>query len=49
VVELLEEYRGIFAWSIYDLRDTAVEGVEFEVNLHRRQGDICATTTPVPL
>jgi hypothetical protein len=32
VVELLEEYRGIFAWSIYDLRDTAVEGVEFEVN-----------------
>jgi hypothetical protein len=26
VVELLEEYRGIFAWSIYDLRDTAVEG-----------------------
>jgi hypothetical protein len=33
VVELLEEYRGIFAWSIYDLRDTAVEGVEFEVDL----------------
>jgi hypothetical protein len=32
VVELLEEYRGIFAWSIYDLRDTAVEGVEFEVD-----------------
>jgi hypothetical protein len=32
VVELLEEYRGIFAWSIYDLRNTAVEGVEFEVN-----------------
>jgi hypothetical protein len=32
VVELLKEYRGIFAWSIYDLRDTAVEGVEFEVN-----------------
>jgi hypothetical protein len=32
VVELLEEYRGIFAWSIYDLRDTAVEGVEFKVN-----------------
>jgi hypothetical protein len=32
VVELLEEYRGIFAWSIYELRDTAVEGVEFEVN-----------------
>jgi hypothetical protein len=31
VVELLEEYRGIFAWSIYDLRDTAVEGVKFEV------------------
>jgi hypothetical protein len=32
VVKLLEEYRGIFAWSIYDMRDTAVEGVEFEVN-----------------
>jgi hypothetical protein len=32
VVELLEEYRGIFAWSIYDLCDTAVEGVEFEVD-----------------
>jgi hypothetical protein len=32
VVKLLEEYRGIFAWSIYDLRDTAVKGVEFEVN-----------------
>jgi hypothetical protein len=32
VVELLEEYRGIFAWSIYDLRNTAVEGVEFEVD-----------------
>jgi hypothetical protein len=32
VVELLDEYRGIFAWSIYDLRDTAVEDVEFEVN-----------------
>jgi hypothetical protein len=32
VVELLEEYRGIFAWSIYDLRDTAVEGIEFEVD-----------------
>jgi hypothetical protein len=32
VVELLEEYRGIFAWSIHDLRDTAVEGVKFEVN-----------------
>jgi hypothetical protein len=31
VVELLEEFRGIFAWSIYDLRDTAVKGVEFEV------------------
>jgi hypothetical protein len=32
VVELQEEYWGIFAWSIYDLRDTAVKGVEFEVN-----------------
>jgi hypothetical protein len=32
VVELLEEYRAIFAWSIYDLRDTAFEGVEFEVD-----------------
>jgi hypothetical protein len=30
VVELLEECRGIFAWSI--MRDTAVEGVEFEVD-----------------
>jgi hypothetical protein len=46
VVELLEEYQGIFAWSIYDLRDTAVEGVEFEVNF---TDDICTTTTPVPL
>jgi hypothetical protein len=32
VVELLEKYRGIFAWSIYDLRNTAVEGKEFEVD-----------------
>jgi hypothetical protein len=32
VVELLEEYRGVFAWSLYDMRDTAVEGVEFEVD-----------------
>ena len=32
VVELLEEYRDIFAWSIYDLSDTAIEGVEFEVD-----------------
>jgi hypothetical protein len=32
VVELLEEYGGIFVWSTYDLRDTAVEGVEFEVD-----------------
>jgi hypothetical protein len=32
VMELLEEYRSIFAWSIYDLRNTAVEGVEFDVD-----------------
>jgi hypothetical protein len=32
VVELLEEYREIFAWSIYDLRNTAVENAEFEVD-----------------
>jgi hypothetical protein len=34
VVELLEEYRGIFARSIYDLRDTAVKGVEVRGELH---------------
>jgi hypothetical protein len=32
VIQLLEEYRGIFAWYIYDLRDTAIEGVEFAVD-----------------
>jgi hypothetical protein len=32
VAELPEEYRGIFAWSIYDMRNTVVEGVEFEVD-----------------
>jgi hypothetical protein len=32
MVELLEEYRGIFAWSICNLRNTAVGGVEFEVD-----------------
>ncbi|GAQ91226.1 putative retrotransposon protein [Klebsormidium nitens] len=31
VVELLETFREIFGWSIYDLNDTAIEGVEFEV------------------
>ena len=31
VVELLEEFRDVFAWSIYDLSDSAIEGVEFEV------------------
>jgi hypothetical protein len=31
VVELLEEYRKSFAWSIHDLSDTSIEGVEFEV------------------
>jgi hypothetical protein len=46
VVELLEEFRESFAWSIHDLSDTSIEGVEFEVNFtddkviwspHRRQ------------
>jgi hypothetical protein len=32
VVELLEEYRGIFAWFIYDLHNAAVEEVEFKVD-----------------
>ena len=32
VVEVLEEFRDIFAWSIYDLSDTAIEGVEFEID-----------------
>ena len=32
VVELLEEFRDTFAWSIYDLSDTCIEGVEFEVD-----------------
>ncbi|GAQ91872.1 hypothetical protein KFL_008720060, partial [Klebsormidium nitens] len=31
VVELLEAFRSIFAWTIYDLSDTSIEGVEFEV------------------
>jgi hypothetical protein len=33
VVDLLEEYRESFAWSIHDLSNTSIEGVEFEVNL----------------
>ena len=32
VVGVLEEFRDVFAWSIYDLSDTAIEGVEFEVD-----------------
>ncbi|GAQ89454.1 putative retrotransposon protein [Klebsormidium nitens] len=32
VTGLLEEFRDIFAWSIYDLSDTAIEWVEFEVD-----------------
>jgi hypothetical protein len=32
VVELLEEFRESFAWSIHELSDTSIEGVEFEVN-----------------
>jgi hypothetical protein len=32
VVELLEEFRESFAWSIHDLSDTSIEGVEFEVS-----------------
>ena len=32
VTEVLEEFQDIFAWSIYDLSDTAIEGVEFEVD-----------------
>ncbi|GAQ90026.1 hypothetical protein KFL_005910030 [Klebsormidium nitens] len=32
--EVQEEFRDIFAWSIYDLSDTAIEGVEFEVDFN---------------
>jgi hypothetical protein len=32
VVELLEEWRESFAWSIHDLSDTSIEGVELKVN-----------------
>jgi hypothetical protein len=31
-VELLKEFREDFAWSIHDLSNTSIEGVEFEVS-----------------